>query len=145
LEGNPGHRPIQEEPEYKPAQIPKCPTHLKGEARREWKRVSKELFEHGLLAPVDRAALACYCQSYADWVRATKELEKENVNLVLESEKGGMYQNPWVSILNKAKADMKAFMVEFGMTPASRGKVSPRKSKDPGEQEYEDWLFGRKQ
>ena len=152
LEGNPGHRPIQEEPQFQAVKIPKCPTHLKGEARKEWKRVSQELFEAGLLANVDRAALAAYCTVWARWVRAEKELDEgknkkldEEVDttrtgLVLETDKGYRYQNPWVSIANKSMEDMKKFMAEFGMTPASRGKVSATKKADPAEMAYQNWV-----
>ena len=37
---------------------PLIPKHLQGEARREWNRMSKQLFELDLLTQVDRAALA---------------------------------------------------------------------------------------
>jgi P27 family predicted phage terminase small subunit len=136
LAGNPGTRPIQNEPEFKQVEIPKCPTHLKGEARKEWKRVSQELYEAGLLGKVDRAALAAYCDAYAQWVEASKTLQSEK--LVLTSPNGYMYQNPWLSIANKAKADMTKFMNEFGMTPASRKKVSvnAKNENDP----YDEWL-----
>ena len=136
LAGNPGTRPIPEEPSFPKDEIPKCPTHLKGEARREWKRVSVELYEAGLLAKVDRAALAIYCKSWERWVKAEKELNEQE--LVLTSKEGGKYHNPWLSVANKAMADIEKYMSKFGMTPASRKNVTPTQSKD--KDPYEEWM-----
>ena len=47
-----------------PVEIPRCPAHLGAEAKREWKRVSRELAGYGLLTRIDRAALALYCEAW---------------------------------------------------------------------------------
>jgi P27 family predicted phage terminase small subunit len=47
---------------------------------------------------------------------------------------GSVQISPWVSIGNKAKLIAHKFLVEFGLTPASRSKVSAKKEenkKDP--------------
>lgn len=49
-------------------ETPDCPKYLWPEARREWKRVSAELEDAGLVAKVDRAQLALYCQAWARMV-----------------------------------------------------------------------------
>ena len=43
-----------------------CPSNLSGEARHEWKRVSRQLHEAGLLSEADHDTLAKYCQAWAD-------------------------------------------------------------------------------
>lgn len=49
-------------------ETPDCPKHLWPEARREWKRISAELEDAGLVAKVDRAQLSLYCQAWARMV-----------------------------------------------------------------------------
>jgi P27 family predicted phage terminase small subunit len=49
-------------------ETPECPAYLWPEARREWVRISAELEDAGLVAKIDRAALAIYCQAWARMV-----------------------------------------------------------------------------
>lgn len=121
LEGNPGHRPLDDIGLALPSTLPRCPKHLTGEARREWRRVTKELAESNLLAGVDRAALAAYCQTWSRWVQAEEQLA--NDELVKTTDKGYEYPNPWLGIANTALDQMRKFLVEFGMTPSSRSRV----------------------
>lgn len=58
LQGNPGKRALNESEPRPAATLPRCPSHLQGEARAEWRRVARALHESGLLTQVDRAALA---------------------------------------------------------------------------------------
>lgn len=135
LQGNPGHRPLNKAEPKLVSAIPSCPRHLSKEARREWHRVSRELFAAGLLARVDRAALAAYCQAWARWVTAERELGTQD--LVLTTEKGYQYANPLLGISKAALADMGRFMAAFGMTPSSRSKVTA--SKEVEEDPFETW------
>jgi len=104
------------------AVAPKCPTFLKGEARREWKRVSDELESLGLLSRIDRGALAAYCTAWATFVEADKIIRTEGMTFV--TQKGYHQQRPEVGIRSRAMDQMRAFMSEFGMTPAARTKIS---------------------
>ena len=56
--------------------IPECPEWLMDDAKEERNRVAPELFRLGLLARIDRTALAEYCQSYAKWKAAEEEIGK---------------------------------------------------------------------
>lgn len=120
LEGNAGKRKLNSD-EPKPAGIPTCPSHLSKEARKEWKRISKELVTCGLLTSVDRAALAAYCSAYARWVDAESKVQQHG--LVVKSPSGFPIQNPYVGIANTALDHMRKFLIEFGMTPASRSRL----------------------
>jgi len=122
LSGNPGKRAIRDDAAFE-SRVPRCPAHLTAEARREWRRVVRELAEAGLLTTVDRAALACYCQAWADWVDAQAHIDEGG--RVCTSETGYQYQSPWVSIAKNAMEQMRRFMTEFGMTPSSRSRVHP--------------------
>lgn len=138
LEGNPGKRALNKKEPKPELLIPSCPAHLKGEARKEWNRIVKELHALGILTNVDRAALVVYCTAWADYVKACNKLEKEGY--VIISDKGGMYQNPWVALQKRSMDQIMRFAAEFGMTPSSRSRVRVEKE-DPAE-ELERLLFG---
>lgn len=135
LQGNPGKRPLNKAEPKLAAALPSCPRHLSREARKEWHRVSKELYEAGLLTMVDRAALAGYCQAWGRWVNAERDLA--NQSLTLTTEKGYSYPNPLLGIAKTALAEMHTFMAAFGMTPSSRSKVTIDKPKE--EDPFETW------
>jgi P27 family predicted phage terminase small subunit len=135
LSGNPGKRPLPTEPELVRA-IPRCPRHLDGEARREWRRIAGELYEAGLLTRVDRAALAAYCQAWARWVEAEEKVRE--LGAVVKTPTGCLMQNPWLGVANRALDEMRRFLVEFGMTPSSRTRV---KVESPNEPDLADVLF----
>lgn len=124
LSGNPGKRAINKGEPKPEKKIPSCPQHLDENARKEWRRVTKELHALGLLSVVDRAALAAYCQNWSRWVKAEDELAKPTTNLVEVTDKGYHHPNPWIGIANTSMKQMKIFLSEFGMTPASRSRVS---------------------
>jgi P27 family predicted phage terminase small subunit len=117
-----GHRPLNNK-EPQPTGTPTCPRHLDKQAKAEWKRISAELISLGLLTAVDRAALAAYCQSWSRWVAAEEGIAK--FGSVIKSPKSGFpIQNPHVSIANTALDSMRKFIVEFGMSPASRSRLT---------------------
>ena len=121
LAGNPGKRPLNpREPEPEKG-IPTRPEWLLSEAKREWSRIVPELQRLDLLTKVDRAALASYCQWWARWVEAEKELELWG--LTFTTPNGYIQQRPEVSIAQKASDKCRAFLTEFGLTPASRSRI----------------------
>ena len=138
LAGNPGKRALNKD-EPKPKQKrPSCPKHLVGEARREWGRMSKQLFELGLLTEVDRAALAGYCQAWARWVQAEEEMGKKDFKMISLTDSGYPVVSPWMGIANQAMKQMLRFLTEFGMTPASRSRVTVNKESEADP--YEEFL-----
>jgi len=123
LAGNPGRRPLNEaEPAPPvPSSTPYVPRWLDPEAKREWRRITKVLIELGLYTELDRAALIMYCQAWALYVKAQKELA--TTDLVLTGTKGGQYQSPWLGISNRAHGQLRAMLAEFGLSPAQRARV----------------------
>ncbi|MCH8342474.1 MAG: phage terminase small subunit P27 family [Planctomycetes bacterium] len=112
-----------------PVVRPTRPAHLSRTARSEWDRIAPELERLGLLTKLDRAALAAYCQAYGRWVKAEKEAAMHG--LVVKTKDGNLIQNPYLSIANKAMRQMHEFLVEFGMTPSSRTRVTVVPPIDP--------------
>ncbi len=110
------------ENEPKPATtIPATPTFLSDEARQEWDRIAPILERNGILTEIDGAALAAYCQTFADWIEATLKVREEG--FLTATTNGNVIQNPMVGVANRLKADLLRFLSEFGMTPASRSKI----------------------
>lgn len=134
LEGNPGKRPLPDEPHISSTGLT-CPAHLSATARREWRRIVPELQAIGLLTNVDRAALAAYCQAYGRWVEAEKVLRDKG--LLHKAKGGNVVKSPMLSIANNALEQMRRFLTEFGLTPVSRARLytAPTKAaKDPMEE-----------
>jgi P27 family predicted phage terminase small subunit len=136
LRGNPGKRALNpNEPQPRNA-IPSCPSHLDRVARKEWRRAIRELAAVGLVSTLDRAALAIYCEAYARWVDASDHIRKFGV--IVKSPAGYPMPSPYLAILNKAIEQMRTFIVEFGMTPSSRSRLTI--AKPPEEDEFEKFL-----
>src|SRR5690349_6182098 len=142
LRGNPGKRKRHGEPKP-PTESPSCPSWLNVEAKREWRRIVPELERLHLIARVDRAALAAYCQSWARWLQAERVIEDHGMTMVIETKGGGTYeqQRPEVSIAQKEKGQMKAFAALFGFSPSDRASLAvgePPKERDV----TKEFLFG---
>lgn len=138
LGGNPGKRALNTNEPKPKGKRPSCPKHLQGEARREWNRMSKQLYELGLLTEVDRAALAAYCQAWARWVQAEDEMRKVDFRMITTTDSGYPVVSPWMGIATTAMKQMKTFLTEFGMTPSSRSKVT--RTVEPEADPYEEYL-----
>lgn len=128
LKGNPGRRPVNTAEPKMSAELPTCPKHLQGEARKEWRRSVKLLHESGILAAVDRAALAAYCSAWERWIEAEEAIKLQG--MIQTSPNGYPILNPYLSISNKAMEQMRAFLTEFGMTPSSRSRIKVEKKED---------------
>lgn len=127
-------------------EIPECPIELSVDARIEWNRITPLLEVLGLVAQINRATLAQYCQLYGRWIVAERMLSEQGevITVVKEIRRGKMgspkddkpgeevpevlylssKKNPWVDIALKCAQECRRFANEFGMTPASQTKVS---------------------
>lgn len=138
LQGNPGKRPLNKnEPKpERPKRIPTIPNHLRGAARYEWQRVCRELYDLGLLTTLDRAALAMYCSAYGTYAHAQKKIDE--LGDIYKTPKGAVVQNPYLGIRNRAIDQTLRLMVEFGMTPSARSRMSIGKESDSGMDEVDE-------
>lgn len=125
LEGNPGKRALPKNEPKLMAAIPEMPTHVASSvvARIEWLDMTSLLFGHGMITGVDGKALAVYCIAFADYIEALAMLEEHgktqtSTRTMTES------RSPWLGIKDRAEDVMRRYLIEFGMTPASRTKVT---------------------
>ena len=137
LEGDVGHHRKLPGEEPKP-QIgaPEMPKGMGLIAKRHWRRYERVLLQLGVLSVVDGAALAEACKSAAlSEIYFKKVIEKPTVTLPIFDKEGAVIA--WKEVANPLAADyvkmsknMKAFQIEFGLTPASRVKLRVEKKPD---------------
>lgn len=76
LEGNPGKREINTNEPHPVKKAPPCPKWLETEAKKEWRRLAKQMEQLGILTEVDMTAFAGYCQAYARWKEAEEFISR---------------------------------------------------------------------
>lgn len=127
------HRPMpKNEPKPKASTgIPRAPSRLNKIGQREWRRMAKELHGLGILTKIDLTALEMCCSAFSDWVYAQEQIKKHG--MLIKSQSGFPMQSPYLQIGNKAFEKMLKILIEFGMTPSSRSRVTvkPKEEKDP--------------
>lgn len=138
LTGNPGRRAIDLSDGVQPVvAVPDAPRHLSKEARKEWRRITVELDTLGLVAKVDRAALAIYCQTWGRLVLAEQALEAKRrvaaaagldeaeAVFIQVTPTGFQRESALLRIVGKLQQDLDRYLASFGMSPSSRGRVKP--------------------
>lgn len=99
---------------------PRCPTYIKGEGRREWKRICKELAELRVLSLAERSSLEQYCDAYAKWRDAIKQLAENGAYCFTEK---GVVEHPAGKAHRAYAALCTKILCEFGLTPCSRTRL----------------------
>jgi len=141
LRGNASHKPLASllDDIVRPdVEIPDCPEHLGGEARAEWDRLTPHLEKLGLISQLDRAALAGYCQAWADYVWAQVRIAASNTGDET-GERGRIWDTPsgykQISVLqqisNRALEQVDKFLGHFGLSPALRSRVTASDPRSP--------------
>jgi len=114
MRGNPAKRPL---PVGEPApaqleQLPEPPAILGTAAEREWRRLAPELMRLGLLTVVDLAMFTGYCQTFGRWYEAEEMIKQSGTPAF------------WLRIAESASKEMRQYASEFGLSPASRTRLT---------------------
>lgn len=130
---------LSREPQFDKSK-PEAPFHLSDYGKEEWDEMCDLIHEAGLLTKPDGRALAGYCESYANWRRACEELNKGGNKLIVKGSDNRAMMNPYLRVVNESLKQMLAFLIQFGLTPASRSKITITKkpSEDPFEEFQKD-------
>lgn len=99
-------------------------------AKNEWKRVLPQLLKINLAGNLDLEALAGYCNAFANYRKATKQLSKQNLLLINQDEETGfsyVKENPLNNVCIKWGKEMRTFADLCGITINSRIKVGQSK------------------
>ncbi len=121
LEGNPGGRPLNEREPKPPKKSPVCPKNLSTEARKEWKRLCREMEAAGVLTNWDLRIFEQYCDAYARWKEATDFLNERGLFYITPS--GYPQQFPQVAIAQNYSKLVHKYAQELGLTPAARSRI----------------------
>lgn len=121
IEGNPGKRPLNKNEPKPEKKAPRCPSWLENDAKKEWRRMAKQMEHLGTLTEIDMAAFAGYCQAYARWKEAEEFVTKHGA--IVKTPSGYWQQVPQVSIAQTYLKIMNKFCEQFGLTPSSRSRI----------------------
>lgn len=123
VRGKPGRRPLNtDEPSSRALKkIPPAPDFLSEEGKKAWRKKGRQLIAANLLTELDLDMLSTWCIWHSKKAAASRQLNKEEVTKI--SPHGGAYVNPLLNVISMCSKAMHQIEVEFGMSPASRGKV----------------------
>lgn len=124
VRGNPGHRALPKDEPQPELGIPETPPDLDSMALAEWQRITPELDRMGVLAKIERSGLEAYCRWYSTWRRLMNDIQKPKLA-------AKVYTRKFIQATTASK-EMRAFLVQYGLTSASRTKVSARPKKTTG-------------
>lgn len=109
---------------------PEAPEWLSPEAAAEWDRVVPGLQRLDILKEEDRAVLAAYCETWARFVEATRDVQSNGLTITNHStrkdgsESEWTTTNPAVGIAKAAGQELRAFAAHFGLTPSTEAALS---------------------
>lgn len=107
-----------------PVEVPVAPADLAPRARAFWDVVTKELFEAGYIAKLDRQILRQAADSWAVYLEAMDSIEKKGVVVESVTKYGVVLKaNPACVIRDRADKQIKEVLTKFGMTPAARNNL----------------------
>ncbi len=97
-------------------------------AKKEWRRIVKELKQIEIVGNLDYANLAGYCNAYANYIKATEILKDQDYYIERETRTGNIVvKNPMVDIQTTYAAEMRKFASLCGLTIDSRLKAAVTK------------------
>jgi P27 family predicted phage terminase small subunit len=114
------------EPKPPPAKAREAaPAWLRPTSRPWWNRIRPLLVQMQVMTGADPVALGLLCDALADYMTARDVIRKLGATYETEGDAGKMLrQRPEVYIAADAWRRAKLMLTEFGLTPASRAKVS---------------------
>jgi P27 family predicted phage terminase small subunit len=127
LDGNPGERPIWEEPRPAPSELDP-PAGLSDGAAAIWRAEASDLIRVGILTSADRRQFAILCEALVDYARIRAEyLETGDTVPAGDSVK----PNPLYGLMHKTREHVIKLSAEFGLSPTSRVRLAVKPSRAP--------------
>jgi P27 family predicted phage terminase small subunit len=111
---------------------PEIPKELCRVARAKWSELIADLKRNGVLSTDTREILIAYCTIYAHWMEARKNVKATGLAIAGVDKAGNttITRNAYVAEMHKFREQMNKLLPEFGLTPASRQKLTSMKLDD---------------
>lgn len=94
-------------------------------AKKEWRRIVRELNKIQIVGNLDYANLGGYCNAYAHYIQVTEILKDQTYSIERETRTGTIIvKNPLVDIQTNYAAEMRRFAALCGLTIDSRLKAA---------------------
>ena len=137
--GNPGRRPLKDEPEPTPG-APEMPAHLEKVGKEAWLWLCAQLHTMGILATSDVAIMTLYCDTWTEYVMVRTRINEMGIaGMLLTSAKtGSIYVNPLMNIESTLKKQLMSCLAELGLSPTARARLTTTK---PREENAKDKYF----
>ncbi|MGJ0625550.1 phage terminase small subunit P27 family [Xenorhabdus bovienii] len=143
VKGNPSKRPINKNEPQPEKRVPPTPKHFTKQGKYWFKRLSEQLLGIGVLTELDGKALEMLVDAYVDYRKVKEALDNSEVTKAITTTTGDARIKPsdFLAECREGRKEIRGWLQEFGMTPASRTKVSISESdkSDP----FEDFLKAR--
>jgi P27 family predicted phage terminase small subunit len=144
LQGNAGKRKLNAREPKPKLGVPEMPMHLSKLAKVAWRRLIPILSAMKVLTVADGDALGGYCSAITQWILSDAAIAKYGILTAELDESTGtsiLRTNPAVRVRSDALRHMRSFESEFGLTPASRSKLSIHVNDDDDTPDALDELF----
>jgi P27 family predicted phage terminase small subunit len=115
------------------AALPPAPEWLGAIGASKWHEVGPHLVAVGLFAAIDGGALAQYCAAWDEFHDADQAVR--DVGLLVPT-KAGVMANPAVRIRQNARAAIRQWGGEFGLSPAARVSLPSAAPDDNSMEEF---------
>ncbi len=126
IKGNPSKRAINKSEPKPPSGVPPVPKHFNKQEKYWFKRIGEELDGSNVITNLDGMALELLIGAYVEWRSHRDILDEEGETYKTKTMTGDtlIKAHPRVGMMADAWKRLRGMMAEFGMTPASRSKVS---------------------
>lgn len=106
--------------------VPTAPAWLDDVAKLEWERAGQILEDQGLISELDVAAFSGYCTAVSDLIRCEQIIQQKG--LLAKIGKRPL-KHPAFEMKHTALKTIRSFLIEFGMSPSSRARVTANPKK----------------
>ena len=115
--------------------LPTPPDWLSGKARQYWGEIGAVLLNMKVCTVADGPALQLLTEALAEWAEARQAVQARGLTYDTTTVSGGIMRrpNPEVAIAADAWRRALAMLSQFGLTPATRAKVSAQPEDNPND------------
>jgi P27 family predicted phage terminase small subunit len=127
--------PTLPEPVRNAIAIPDCPVTLTGSRKKSWAMFAKILHDAGVLTVSDGPALLRMVQAWEE-IQECEQHIKEYGRVHEITDMGGNRRfcaNPSVMMAAQADRRLRAYLLDFGLTPSARRYIVPQEGNDTDE------------